>query len=131
MNGFATPAAAALLLAAVDANAQSAISLAGQWTGTTKSPSTGNELQIEVTLAESAGTWRYVTSATAKKAGPCFGRDFPIAIKPLQGSKLQLSVDGASVLAGCPNFSLTVERADERTLTGSFGDGRPVTLKRK
>jgi hypothetical protein len=112
-------------------HAQTAGTASGQWTGTTKSPSTGNELQIQVKISDAGGTWRYIPATSARKAGPCLGREFPLSVKPLPNSKMMFSVDGPSVITGCPSFTLTLERTDEQTLTGSFGDGRPAVLKKQ
>ena len=120
-----------LLFIGFSVHAQTPATLAGQWTGTTKSPSTGNELQIQVRLSESAGTWRYVYPASSSKAGPCLGREFPLTMKALPNARMIFSVDGPSVVTGCPSFALTLERTDEQTLTGSFGDGRPVVLRKQ
>ena len=120
---------AMLLLIGSPVHAQTPATLSGQWTGTTKSPSTGNELHIQVRLSESAGTWRYVSPAA--KAAPCLGREFPMTVKSLLNARTIFNVDGASVITGCPSFSLTLERTDEETLTGSFGDGRPVVLRKQ
>jgi hypothetical protein len=122
----------AMLLMLIPAvQAQTAITVYGQWTGVTKSPSTGNELQIQVRISEAGGTWRYVTPAAASKAGPCLGREFPLSIKSLPNAKMLFGVDGPSVIMGCPSFAVTLELTDEQTLTGAFGDGRPVVLKKR
>jgi hypothetical protein len=112
-------------------HAQTAGTASGPWTGTTKSPSTGNELQIQVKISDVGGTWRYSTPVSASKAGPCLGREFPLSVKTLPNSKMMLSVDVPSLITGCPSFTLTLERTDEQTLTGSFGDGRPAVLKKQ
>ncbi len=105
-------------------------SLSGQWTGTTTAPSTGNELQIRVNLLENKSTWTYFTPITGPR-NPCFDREFPITIKGLAENKFSFNVDGTSTLNGCPKFTLIVERVDEKTLNGTFIDGRKAILKRK
>ncbi len=122
---------AILVLISSAVQAQTSVTLTGQWTGTTKSPGTGNDLQIEVKVSETAGSWRYATPATAKKAGPCLNREFPVMIKSHPNAKIVFSVDGPSLIVGCPSFVVTLERTDEQTLTGTFGDGRPVVLKKQ
>lgn len=121
---------AAILLNAFAAHAQTLAPLSGQWTGTTKSPSTGNELQIQVRFSESAGGWRYVSPIT-NRANPCLGREFPLTIKVLSDTKIVVSVDGPAMVTGCPSFLLNLERTDDQTLSGSFADGRPVVLTKK
>ena len=117
-----------LLLASSLAQAQIADNLSGGWIGTTKSPSTANELQIQVRISEAGGTWRYVNAASK---ATCLNRDFPMSIKPMPNAKMIFTVDGPSVIAGCPSFILTLEQTDELTLTGTFKDGRPIVLKKQ
>lgn len=130
LNPLAKFTASLLLLSSV-VQAQTASPVSGRWTGTTKSPSTGNELQIQVKISEASGTWRYISPASASKSGPCLGREFPLSIKTLPNEKMLFAVDGPSVITACPSFSLTLERTDDQTLTGAFGDGRPAVLKKQ
>lgn len=120
---------AALLIFTCAAQAQILNTLLGQWTGATKSPSTGNELQIQVKISEASGTWRYFSPGSANKS-PCLNREFPLSIKMQPNAKVIFNVDGPSLITGCPSFALTLERTDEQTLTGTFGDGRPAFLKK-
>ena len=123
-----TKTASVLLVVSSLAQAQTADTLYGGWIGTTKSPSTANELQIQVKISQAGGTWRFVNAAS--KAS-CLNREFPLSIKPMPNAKMMFSVDGPSVLTGCPSFVLTLERTDELTLTGTFKDGRHVVLKKQ
>ena len=123
-----TKTASMLLLASSLAHAQTDDTLYGGWIGTTKSPSTANELQIQVKISQAGGTWRYVTAATK---ATCLNRDFPLSIKPMPNAKMIFNVDGPSVITGCPSFVLTLERTDELTLTGTLKDGRHVVLKKQ
>jgi len=124
-----TKTASMLLLVISLAQAQTADTLYGGWIGTTKSPSTAHELQIQVKISDVGGTWRYVNAAQRK--APCLNREFPLSIKPMPNAKMMFSVDGPSVMTGCPSFVLTLERTDELTLTGTFKDGRHVVLKKQ
>jgi hypothetical protein len=49
----------------------------------------------------------------------------------MPNAQMIFSIDGPSVITGCPTFALTLERTDEQTLTGTFKDGRPVVLKKQ
>lgn len=117
-----------LLLVSSLAQAQTTDTLYGGWIGTTKSPSTANELQIQVKISEAGGTWRYVSAASK---ATCLNRDFPLSIKPMPNAKMIFNVDGPSVITGCPSFVLTLESTDALTLTGTFKDGRHVVLKKQ
>ena len=127
MNLLAKSATMLLLVSSL-VQAQTADTLSGGWIGTTKSPSTNSELQTQVKITEAGGTWRYVNAAS--KAA-CLNREFPLSIKPMPNAKMMFSVDGPSVMTGCPSFALTLERTDELTLTGTFKDGRHVALKKQ
>ena len=124
-----TKTASMLLLVISLAQAQTADTLYGGWIGTTKSPRTSHELQIQVKISDVGGTWRYVNAAQRK--APCLNREFPLSIMPMPNAKMMFRVDGPSVITGCPSFVLTLERTDELTLTGTFKDGRHVVLKKQ
>ena len=124
-----TKTASMLILVSSLAQAQTADNLYGGWIGTTKSPSTGHELQIQVKISDVGGTWRYVNAALRKVN--CVNREFPLSIMPMPNAKMMFRVDGPSVITGCPSFSLTLERTDEMTLSGTFKDGRHVVLKKQ
>lgn len=127
-----TALAVALTLLASTAHAQTPAPLDGRWTGTTTSATSGAELLIDVEIKDFAGTWRYLApAANAKRAGPCFGRQFPLEVRALSGDQYAVSVDGARVITGCPVFSLTLKRIDETTLEGTFANGRPAKLVRQ
>jgi hypothetical protein len=129
LNLLAKSATAFFLVSSL-VQAQTANTLSGGWVGTTKSPSTANELQIQVKISEASGTWRYLAPTGASKS-PCFNREFPLSIKTMPNAQMIFSIDGPSVITGCPTFALTLERTDEQTLTGTFKDGRPVVLKKQ
>ena len=126
-----TKTASMLLFVSSLSQAQTSDTLDGRWIGTTKSPSTANELQIQVKISQAGGTWRYVTAASKARNTNCLNRDFPLSIKPMPNAKMIFNVDGPSVITGCPSFDLTLERTDELTLSGTFKDGRHVVLKKQ
>lgn len=123
--------AVGLSLLACTGHAQTPTSLDGRWTGTTTSATSGAELLIDVEIKDQVGTWTYTApGANAKRAGPCFGRAFPLEVRPQPGNQYAVSVDGAWHITGCPVFSLTLKRVDETTLEGTFANGRPARLVR-
>ena len=124
--------AVGLSLLACTTHAQIPMSLDGRWTGTTTSATSGAELLIDVEIKDQAGTWTYTApGANPKRAGACFGRPFPLEVRPQPGDQYAVSVDGARVITGCPVFSLTLKRIDETTLEGTFANGRPAKLVRQ
>ena len=122
---------ASLLSFVATAHAQNVDSLAGQWSGSTKSPNSGEDLFIQVSISDSQSTWKYLTQGSARRGNACLNRDFPLVIKTVDTNKLMFSVDGFGMIAGCPSFSVALERSEDQTLSGKFGDGRPLTLKKK
>lgn len=128
MKFFAISLFSLLFLHSV-AQAQPTSNIMGKWTGVSKSPTTGNELLMQVKISETSGTWLYLSHATTRN--PCFGREFPLSVETLPNGWVKFSVDGASVIAGCPSFAVTLDRIDEKTLSGAFLDGRPAVLKKQ
>jgi hypothetical protein len=123
--------ATACLLGISSTYAQSANSLTGQWTGITKSPANGVELQIQVLITESKGVWKFSAPAATRRPNPCFDREFPLTIQAGVGEKYVFNIDGPSVIQGCPSFFVNLQKTDEQTLSGNFGDGRLAVLKKK
>jgi hypothetical protein len=128
MTRLLLAASAAAFSLATQAQPTSAVQ--GQWTGVTKSPSTGQELQVQVLIRPDGGTWKYSTHTPAKRAGPCLERELPLHARSLSATQLVLVVEGSKVMTGCPDFKLTLEQLDDSTLAGQFVDGRPLRLQR-
>ncbi len=111
--------------------AQNASNVFGEWTGTAKAPSTGADLQIRVVIAESKSFWRFSAPGAMRRASLCFDHDFPLIIQSGGNEKYTFNIDGSSLIQGCPAFSVALEKMDAQTLSGTFGDGRSVVLKKK
>lgn len=122
--------AAVCMLGVSACYAQNATGLIGQWMGTTKSPATGGELQIQVVIGESKSVWKFNSPSALRRPNPCFDREFPLAVQSSTSGKFVLNVDGSSVIQGCPSFFVNLELTDPRTLSGAFGDGRPAVLRK-
>jgi hypothetical protein len=121
---------ALILLVGSTSYAQNAGDVFGEWTGTAKAPSTGADLQIRVVIAEAKSSWRFSAPGSARRASSCFDRDLPLSIQPSSNEKYTFNIDGSSLIQGCPAFSVMLVRTDAQTLSGTFGDGRPVVLKK-
>ena len=123
--------ASTLVLLTSSAFSQQHNQIAGTWTGTTISPSTGNELQIEMKIQENSGSWRFNLVGSARRASPCFGRDFPMTMKSMENSTIALEVDADKTITGCPAFTLIVQVKENNMLEGKFGDGRLAKFTRQ
>ena len=85
--------------------------------------------QARVVISDFAGEWREVGP---KRAGdPCRGaKPFPITLQKSSLKEIEFSVWAAQV-SKCPDFALTLQVVDERTLVGQTSDGREVRLTRE
>ena len=117
------------LLSSSLAFAQAQASVSGQWRGITHSPDSGKEIQFEVKITETNGSWTFFPSG--RKANlTCLGRELPLTVKALAQGQWMLRVDGSGVISGCPSFAITLEQTDEHSLAGVFADGRKVAMKK-
>lgn len=123
--------AAPLILLAASAFSQQQNQITGTWNGTTISPSTGNDLQMEMKIQENSGTWRFYTVGGSRRINPCLGRDFPITMKNLENSMIAIQVDSDKTIAGCPAFTVIVQAKENNSLEGKFADGRPAKFTKQ
>ena len=109
--------------------AQQSNSLLGKWSGT-MSTAGGGELVVELSLSETAGTWRFVPRGNQARNNPCIGKDFPVAVTSQSAKELKFEVRGASVIQGCINAAAVLDAVDDKRLEGTLDDGRVVKLAR-
>ncbi|MCW5654514.1 hypothetical protein [Hydrogenophaga sp.] len=90
----------------------------------------GREAQVEI--RGQSGTWTTYARSDKDKRDPCVGRALPLTLSGGDGasSALQLRVEASSVVSGCRDRKATLQRVDEKTLEGSFDNGRPLRLVR-
>lgn len=108
--------------------AQSALD--GNWRVTFATEgSEGREAMVE--LKGGSGTWTTYARSDKDKRDVCVGRPLPVTIAgdPTAG-KLDLRLDASSAMAGCRDRKATLQRTDDRTLEGTFDNGRAIRLVR-
>jgi hypothetical protein len=90
----------------------------------------GREATVE--LKGGTGTWTTYARSDKDKKDPCVGRPLPLSIAgdPAAG-KLDLRLDASSAIAGCRDRKATLQRTDDKTLEGSFDNGRAIKLVRQ
>ena len=119
--------ATALALSLAPAFAQST-SYAGKWTGTMEGNG-GRQVPVEVTLAESSGTWRMMLQGAPGRNNPCIGKALPLTYEAV-GDQVRLDIQGAQLIAGCIDQPAALTHANGQ-LTGTLRDGRAVTLTKQ
>jgi len=122
----AVGAASALVRPAV---AQSDHPTDGRWTGTFAGRS--QDMNVEMTIAGTEGTWRVTGRASQGRGNPCLGRAFPAKIEAQSASEFKVSIDASSVLAGCADASATLTLTAPDTLEGTLGNGQEIRLTRR
>jgi hypothetical protein len=90
----------------------------------------GEPSEAEVVIREGGGTW-LIYSNIPSKYTPCRDQPLPIVASAIDDGRLRFKVDGASLIAGCPVFPVTLGRVDENTLEGTIGKQRPLRLTRE
>lgn len=119
-----------LALTGASALAQDASTYVGNWTATFVGPS-GRDSAAEVTLSEAGGAWRDMDRRNERKVDKCNGKDFPIDVKARSAAKIVFRVAASTVLRDCRDRNVTLRPVDDKTLEGTFANGRPVRLTRR
>lgn len=115
-------------LAAVSGWAQAPLD--GSWRVTFATEgSDGREGSVEI--KGTAGTWTTFSRGDRDKKDVCVSRPFPIVLTGDADAALNLRVDAASTVQGCRDRKATLKRVDEKTLEGTFDNGRPLKLVRQ
>lgn len=78
-----------------------------------------------------AGTWTTFGRGDRDRKDVCVGRPFPIALTGDPDAGLNLRVDAAASVAGCRDRKATLKRVDDKTLEGTFDNGRSLKLVRQ
>ena len=123
--------ATTFIMLATSVFAQQQNPLTGTWQGSAISPSTGNEILIEMKIKDNAGSWRFNSVGSAKRASPCFGHDFPLAVQNSEESKFVIQVESEKTIKGCPSFKLAVQTKENNILEGKFSDGRTAKFTKQ
>ncbi len=120
------PLILAACLAALPAWSQS--TLDGSWKVTFATEGAeGREATVE--LKGGTGTWTTYARSDKDRKDPCVGRPLPLSITG--ETKLDLKLDASTAIAGCRDRKATLQRTDDKTLEGSFDNGRAIKLVRQ
>lgn len=113
--------------ATVTASAQTPLD--GSWRVTFATEgSEGREALVE--LKGGIGTWTTYPRGDRDRRDACVGRPFPIAIEGDPAKGLSLTLD-AKAIPGCRDRKATLTSVDDKTLEGSFDNGRALKLVRQ
>jgi hypothetical protein len=110
--------------------AQNTSAYDGKWSATFTDP-TGRDNAAEVTISDTAGTWRDLDRRNERKVDKCNGKEFPIDVKARSAAKIVFRVAASTVLRECRDRHVTLRPVDGKTLEGTFADGRSIRLVRQ
>lgn len=118
----------AACLLAIPAWSQS--TLDGRWR-VTFSTEGAQDREAAVELQGATGTWTTYARSDKDKKDACVGRPLPLTLtENAAAGKLDLKLDASSAVAGCRDRKATLQRIDEKTLEGTFDNGRAIRLVR-
>lgn len=123
------PLILAACLAAFPAWSQS--TLDGNW-NVTFATEGAESREAVVELKGGAGTWTTQARGGKEKRDACVGRALPMSIAGDSATgKFDLRLDASSAVAGCRDRKATLQRTDDKTLEGTFDNGRAIKLVRQ
>jgi len=108
------------------ASAQSPNPYNGKWTVSFDGKKTV-DLEGTVIVKDEGGVWDVVVRSSKN---PCVGREYPITVQKASADELTFTVNRAKTLVGCKDSTYTFKRADDKTMKGELGEGRPASLVR-
>ena len=121
-----------LLLAAMPVMAWSQGSLPaldGNWFAEFSAPN-GSPRAAELAITSGSGTWKDFARGAQRKNNPCIGPSFPVAMKVRSPDEIGIHVNEEK-LSGCGDIHARLKLVNEKTLEGTFADGRPLKFTRR
>lgn len=104
-------------------------SLDGSWRVTFATEGAeGREAMVE--LKGGSGTWTTYARSDKDKKDACVGRPLPLSITGDASTRLDLRLDASTAIAGCRDRKATLRLVDDKTLEGTFDNGRALKLVR-
>ena len=101
-------------------------SVAGNYHAQFATP-TGERRDAKLVLAaDGTGTWR--VQGGVRSQNPCAGRETPVTVTDVTERGFTLNYHGSKVMSGCGDATWKLNRVDDKTLSGTMGDGRAVTF---
>ena len=86
------------------------------------------QVQGTVDVKDDGGAWKIV-SRDSRDA--CAGREAPIVVRKATAEQLVFRVMRSQALAGCPDFTVTMNRVDDNSLQGAINNGWKVQMTRQ
>lgn len=118
---------AAVALQGAHALAQEANPYNGTWAVQFDAPGRPG-IKGTVDVNGQGGLWKTVSST---RSDTCAGRDAPIDVKSATPEKLVFRVMRSQALAGCPDFTVSMNRVDDNNLEGAMHNGWKVQMTRQ
>lgn len=81
-----------------------------------------------VDVKDDGGSWKTVASFATDQ---CAGREAPLVVHSASAEQLVFRVMRSKVLAGCPDFTVTMQRVGENDLQGKLANGWKVQMTRQ
>ena len=104
--------------------------LDGNWRATFATEGAdGREAMVE--LKGGTGTWTTHARSDKDKRDACVGRPLPLSLTGDPAARLELRLDASSAIAGCRDRKAMLQRTDDKTLEGTFDNGRAIKLVRQ
>jgi hypothetical protein len=114
--------------------AQQPASLNGRWQASFAGEG-GGQRAATLSLSDDGGLWRDIphgNQARAKsRANACLVLHPAVAIADRTPNNIAFQILYSKALAGCTDESVTAHAVDEKTLEGTFEDGRAIKLVRE
>jgi hypothetical protein len=108
---------------------QQSNSLQGKWMGTLTGNS-GGKFIVELVVAQSTGTWRFIARGNQARGNPCLGKVFPVVVTSESEAEIRFTVNSSSVVPGCIDQVAVLKSTGANSLEGEIADGRVVKLSR-
>lgn len=97
----------------------------GAWTASVV-PKQGEPFSADVVVDGEGGSWQ--ARVRTNREVPCLGRKFPVHVLTASADEMSFRVAASESLPGCNDFTVKLQRVDDRTLTGTRGNAA-ITLK--
>jgi hypothetical protein len=103
--------------------------LDGNWFAEFSAPN-GSPRAAELTISGGSGSWKDFARAGQAKNNPCIGPKYPVALKLRSADEIGIHVDEEK-LTGCGDIYARLKLVGDKTLEGTFADGRPLRFTRR
>jgi hypothetical protein len=119
-------AGAISLLTAAAAGAQTPSEFIGSWKVTWKGQT--RSLEAALSITETGGTWK--TLQVRDHTNNCVGAEHPIEFQTKGTRDAVVTMRGSQMLAGCPDFQVTMTLIDANNAVGKRGNAELTFVRR-